>query len=127
MLKVLILLGALAFWLEAATVSGRAGEATGEAASSQQTVAPPNELLALEGDAEYGAYLASECSTCHQPGGHENGIPSLVGLPREEFISRIYAYKVKSRNNVTMQEIAAGLSFEEIAALATHFDGAKPK
>ncbi|MCC0029269.1 MAG: hypothetical protein H6891_02940 [Brucellaceae bacterium] len=39
----------------------------------------------MEGDADYGEYLAGECVTCHQPSGHADGIPSIVGLPKDYF------------------------------------------
>jgi cytochrome c len=39
-------------------------------------------VLAMEGDPDYGEYLAGECVTCHQASGHADGIPSIVGLPR---------------------------------------------
>ena len=49
--------------------------ATSELAKASFDV--PEELLALEGDLEYGEYLSSECMTCHQRSrqGHEPFLP----------------------------------------------------
>ena len=79
------------------------------------------EILALEGDAEYGEYLSSECTTCHQASGGDAGIPSIVLWPEERFVTAMHAYKDKVRPNPVMQMIAGRLSNEEIAALAAYF------
>ncbi len=78
-------------------------------------------ILALEGDAEYGEYLASECTTCHQSSGGDDGIPSIVLWPEEDFVTAMHAYKDKVRPNPVMQLIAGRLNNEEIAALAAYF------
>ncbi len=78
-------------------------------------------ILALEGDAEYGEYLSSECLTCHQSDGSAEGIPSITQWPTEDFVVAMYAYKTKLRPHPVMQMMAARLNDEEIAALAAHF------
>ncbi|MGC1495344.1 MAG: c-type cytochrome [Sulfitobacter sp.] len=78
-------------------------------------------ILALEGDPEYGEYLASECQTCHQTDGSNDGIPGISGWPTEDFIVAMYAYKEKLRPHPVMQMMAGRLSGEEIAALAAYF------
>lgn len=78
-------------------------------------------ILALKGDPEYGAYLSSECTTCHQVSGNDNGIPSIVLWPEEAFVTAMHAYKDKVRPNQVMQLIAGRLSNDEIAALAAYF------
>lgn len=78
-------------------------------------------ILALEGDAEYGEYLSGECKTCHQEGGSDEGIPSIVLWPEEDFVVALHAYKNKQRNHPVMQMIAGRLGDEEIAALAAYF------
>lgn len=80
----------------------------------------PDRLLALEGDPEYGAYLASECLTCHQADGTRAGIPAIIGWARQRFIRVMHAYRVKARDNSVMQSIAGALGDEEIAALASY-------
>jgi cytochrome c len=81
----------------------------------------PAEVLAIEGDAEYGEYLASECTTCHQRDGGADGIPSITGWPEDGFVTVMHAYRERVRPNVTMQTITARLGDEEIAALAAYF------
>lgn len=78
-------------------------------------------ILALEGDAEYGEYLSSDCKTCHQTGGGDDGIPSIVLWPEEDFVIAMHAYKNKQRPNPVMQMMAGRLGAEEIAALAAYF------
>ncbi len=79
------------------------------------------EILALEGDPEYGEYLSSECTTCHQAAGGDDGIPSIVLWPEEDFVIAMHAYKNKTRDNPVMQMMAGRLNAEEIAALAAYF------
>lgn len=78
-------------------------------------------ILALVGDAEYGAYLSSECTTCHQASGGDAGIPSIVYWPEEDFVIALQSYKQGIRPHPVMQMIAGRLSDEEIAALAAYF------
>ncbi len=81
----------------------------------------PPEVLAIKGDVEYGEYLAQECVTCHQRGGEDRGIPSIVGWLEEDFVIAMHAYRQRIRPNPVMQMIAARLGDEEIAALAAYF------
>lgn len=78
-------------------------------------------LWEIEGDPEYGEYLSSECSTCHQRDGADEGIPSITGWPEEDFVVALHAYKVKERDHPVMQMMAGRLSDEEIAALAAYY------
>ncbi len=79
-------------------------------------------ILAIQGDPEYGAYLSSECTTCHQIEGGDEGIPSIVYWPDEDFVVAMHAYKDKQRPHPVMQMIAGRLSNDEIAALAAYFN-----
>ena len=81
----------------------------------------PPEILAIVGDPEYGAYLSSECSTCHQIDGSDAGIPSITHWPKEDFVVAMHAYKRKLRPHPVMQMMAGRLSDEEIAALAAYY------
>ncbi len=80
------------------------------------------DILAIVGDRDYGEYLASECSTCHQRDGSDQGIPSITNWPAEDFVIAMHAYKRKLRDNPVMQMMAGNLSDEEIAALAVYFE-----
>lgn len=78
-------------------------------------------ILAIQGDPEYGEYLSSECTTCHQRDGSDQGIPSITGWPDEDFVVAMHAYKQKLRPHPVMQMMAGRLSNDEIAALAAYF------
>jgi cytochrome c len=78
-------------------------------------------VMAIPGDRDYGAYLAGECLTCHQVAGHAQGVPSIVGLPREEFIRALLEYRNNLRRNEVMKLRVSTLGDEEIAALAAYF------
>lgn len=78
-------------------------------------------ILAIQGDPEYGEYLASECTTCHQSDGDNDGIPSITNWPTDDFVVAMHAYKRKLRPHPVMQMMAGRLSDEEIAALAAYF------
>lgn len=78
---------------------------------------------AVAGDPEYGAYLAQECSSCHQNNIEKSEIPKIGGLPVDYFIQALLWYKDGTRENVTMQAVARSLDDEQIAALAAYFAG----
>jgi len=82
----------------------------------------PPEILAMVGDPEYGEYLSSECKTCHQSDGNDDGIPSITNWPTEDFVVAMHAYKQELRPHPVMQMMAGRLSDEEIAALAAYFE-----
>ena len=78
-------------------------------------------LLALEGDIEYGAYLASECTGSLQASGVANGIPAIVGWDEGPFRMSMLDYRTKAREHPIMNMIAGRLGDEEIAALSVYF------
>ena len=82
---------------------------------------PSDDVLALQGDPDYGEYLSGECVTCHKIDGSEDGIPSIVGWEAEDFVIALHAYRSKHRDNEAMQLVASRLSDEEIAGLAAFF------
>lgn len=92
-----------------------------ESHTKQGDPAVDSAVLAIEGDAEYGEYLSSECVTCHRADGADDGIPSITEWPTDEFVIALHAYKTKHRDNPAMQLIAGQLGDEEIAALAAYF------
>ncbi|WP_028030228.1 c-type cytochrome [Gemmobacter nectariphilus] len=83
-------------------------------------------ILALKGDPDYGEYLSSECTTCHQADGSDQGIPSITGWPTEDFVVAMHAYKRQLRPHPVMQMMAGRLSNDEIAALAAFFAALDP-
>ena len=83
----------------------------------------PAEILNLDGDPEYGEYLASDCKTCHEPDEGGEGIPNIHGRPKIQLITLLYAYREKIKSNPVMQMQAGRLTNEEIVALAAYFEG----
>lgn len=94
-------------------------EAEPTAIRTEPDLAPA--VLAIEGDPAWGEYLSSECATCHQRDGSDQGIPSITGWPTEDFVVAMHAYKQKLRPHPVMQMMAGRLNEEEIAALAAYF------
>ena len=80
-------------------------------------------VLAIRGDPDFGQYLSSECTTCHQRDGSDKGIPSITNWPARDFVMAMHAYKRKLRPHPVMQMMAGRLSDDEIAALAAYFEG----
>jgi cytochrome c len=106
----------------AAAVVALALASPGAAAATE----PATGAVAAHGDAEYGAWLASECVACHRATGRGDGIPAIDGMPRDAFVAALVAYRAGARSNPVMRTVAAGLGDAEIAALAAHFAGASP-
>ena len=79
------------------------------------------------GDRALGEFLSSECVTCHQLSGRNQGIPPIVGWPDASFIEIMNEYREKRRDNPVMRTIAAKLSNDELAALAAYFGSLKQK
>ncbi len=76
---------------------------------------------AATGDRELGEYLFGECTACHQASGHQTGaIPAIIGLPEEHFVEAMQAYRSGERESTVMRALAARLTAEEIAALASY-------
>jgi len=72
-------------------------------------------------DNDQGAQLAATCAACHRVDGHDKGIPSIVGLSEEQFVTLMRAFKSGERSGPIMRTVARSLSNEEIAILAHHF------
>jgi len=83
--------------------------------------------MALQGDTAYGEYLSTECVTCHQISGHADGIPSIIGWPKNAFIRALFEYKTNVRSHQVMKNMTTNLGNEEIAALAAYFGSIEPR
>ncbi|WP_436643400.1 c-type cytochrome [Microbaculum sp. FT89] len=108
-------------------------QASASAPAADPTTAPAprpemaTAVLEIEGDPAYGEYLASECVTCHQPSGRAEGIPSIVGWPKDAFIRALFEYKTNVRSHQVMRMITTNLGNEEVAALAAYFEKLEPQ
>ena len=80
------------------------------------------EILSIVGDRDYGKYLSSECITCHQSSGNNEGIPSITHWSVNSFVYALHSYKNGDRKHPIMEMITKRLSNEEIAALAIYFN-----
>lgn len=119
---------ALVSWLETATQQAPAADPmTGEASPDGLVRSFADIVLQMEGDPEYGEYLAGECVTCHQATGHADGIPSIVGLPKDYFVKSLFEYRTNVRSNEVMKLRVANLANDEIAALAAYFSSLDPQ
>ena len=119
---------ALISWLETATQHAPAEDAVAGDASADGLVRSFADIvLQIEGDPEYGEYLAGECVTCHQASGHADGIPSIVGLPKDYFVKSLFEYRTNVRSNEVMKLRVANLANDEIAALAAYFSSLDPQ
>ena len=85
------------------------------------TVPPPAALMSLEGDRDYGEYLASECAACHHQGDGGGGIPAIDGMERAAFLTALHEYRIGARANPVMQTIVGRMTDEELAALAAFY------
>lgn len=81
----------------------------------------PDDVLAIQGDREWGEYLGSECLACHQASGAASGIPSITRWPEPRFVAAMHAYRAGQRPDPGMQGVARRLTDEDIAALAAYF------
>lgn len=119
---------ALISWLEGAASTDPDADVE-NAASVLETAAPSfaEELLKIESDIEYGEYLAGDCVTCHQVSGRADGIPSIVGIPKEYFVRAIVEYRTNVRKNEVMKSRVQNLADEEIAHLAAYFASLEPQ
>jgi len=72
-------------------------------------------------DNDQGAQLAAACAACHRLDGHDGGVPSIIGLSEEQFVTVMRAYKSGERSGPIMGTMARSLSNEEIAILARYF------
>ncbi len=97
------------------------GLPTAERTSTPEEYGLDPRILEVAGDPEYGAYLSSQCTTCHSAEGDERGIPSISHWPADDFVIAMHAYKQGKREHPVMQLVARQLSDEEIASLAAHF------
>jgi cytochrome c553 len=85
------------------------------------TAAPANDAKLRA----YGRQLSSQCTTCHRIDGIDNGIPSIVGWPAEDFIFILRTYKNGGRTDPEMVRVAQALDDNQMQALARYFGSLK--
>ncbi len=76
-----------------------------------------------QGTAE--AVLSASCLTCHGDGQGEGAIPAIAGRPYEELMTALAGFD--GTTATIMHRFTAGLTAEEIEALARHIsEGGSP-
>lgn len=115
----------LVAWLEQISLTKPSADAN--VPSTNAVVGFAAAVLEIDGDPAYGSYLSGECVTCHQISGKADGIPSIVGLPRDYFVRSLFEYKTNIRQNEVMKTRVSNLTDEEIAALAVYFSSLTPQ
>ena len=114
-------------WLASFSAVSPADDPAAAASGNHQAGSFTDIVLAIKGDRDYGEYLSGECVTCHQVSGRADGIPSIVGVPRDYFVRALFEYKVNIRSNEVMKLRVNNLGNEEIAALAEYFSTLTPQ
>ena len=74
----------------------------------------------MAADDERGAQLAAMCASCHRLDGRDKGIPSIVGLDKEELAGAMAAFKSGKRSSQIMHAVALSFSDGEIAVLVDY-------
>lgn len=79
---------------------------------------------AQDKDALYGRSLAATCANCHgtqgrgQPG---SSVVSLAGMPAEQLIAQMAAFKAGTRSATIMHQLAKGYTDAQVAQIAAYF------
>lgn len=82
--------------------------------------------LAQDGkEMAYGKHLSQQCTACHRIDGTSEGIPSIIGWEKEQFVAALTSYKENTRKNEVMVSMAQTLGDREMQALATYFGSLK--
>ena len=74
-----------------------------------------------------GRNLAATCANCHGTNGQARGdVRALAGVPAQELVAALSAYKSGSRPGTIMNQIAKGYSDEQLRLIADHFAAQQP-
>lgn len=82
---------------------------------------------AIAGDAAAGKQKAESCVSCHGRGGKSTNPnnPNLAGQKKNYLVKAIKAYRDKTRTDVMMNSLTAGLSDADIDNLAEYYSSQK--
>lgn len=71
-----------------------------------------------------GGAMAWQCAPCHGTNGQEflEAMPSLAGMPAQQFIKAMLDYREDRRAAVIMDRVAKGFTDAEIEAMAYWFE-----
>jgi cytochrome c553 len=90
-------------------------------------LATPDSARADPKSFAYGEYLSQQCTACHRKDGVAGrGIPPIVGLEVDYFVTTMKFYQTGARDNEAMVSVAKTLDDEALKALAIYFGSLKP-
>ena len=69
----------------------------------------------------FGQHLSGECTACHRVDGVDNGVPSITGWSKDDFVATLKFYSSGARENPVMKSVAESLDEEQVAALAAYY------
>jgi cytochrome c553 len=76
----------------------------------------------------YVRSMAGSCAQCHGTDGRTAAgapLPALAGMPREQLLAQLQAFKAGTRPSTIMQQLAKGYSDAQLAQLAGYFAAQK--
>jgi len=75
-----------------------------------------------------GRDLAGSCAICHGTSGvNAGGLPNLAGQPQDQLARQLREFRDGKRPATVMQQIAKGLTEDQIAAVTAYWAAQKPK
>jgi len=79
-------------------------------------------------DTTLGRNLAAVCANCHGTDGHARGgiLKPLAGVPADVIVAAMVNYRSGATPATVMQQVAKGLSDDQIKAIAAHFAAQRP-
>jgi len=91
------------------------------ALATAQSPAPTPQAL-------YVAQVAATCANCHGTGGKPvagSALPPLAGMPREQMLAQMQAFKSGSRPATIMHQLSKGFSDAQLVQIADYFAAQK--
>ncbi|HYF42810.1 MAG TPA: c-type cytochrome [Ramlibacter sp.] len=79
-------------------------------------------------DALYVRSLAATCANCHGTQGKAvegSAVPTLAGMPREQMVTQLKAFKSGARPATIMHQLSKGYSDAQIEQIAAYFAAQK--
>ena len=84
--------------------------------------------VAQDREALYVKGLAASCAACHGTNGQAvqgSSVVSLAGMPRDQVVAQLNAFKAGTRPATIMHQLAKGYSDAQIEQLAGYFASLK--
>lgn len=86
--------------------------------------ATPLPALAQQPQALYVASLAATCANCHGTAGRPvdgSAVPPLAGMPADQMLAQMQAFKAGTRPATVMHQISKGFSDTQLRQMAAYF------